>query len=230
MCNVIRLFIVTLMFVTVTSAQELSREQKLQRVFDLDAEVKNSINEYLAPDAGDRNEAAKIGAEVFRIMPRGKIDSLVGIRGGGAYYSFSAKSHDYNDNPQIELQQDNLSVGFAGADYGFIVNLGDIPLSGINMETNAVSFLADYRSPEIMPEIRNEQRKSRDYQANGITYKRELPAIVGNSYVLRSVSSRETDALVAFMIYRKDADGSLIIFWKMLKEFEKPLLADTNGK
>lgn len=42
---------------------------------------------------------------------------------------------------------------------------------------------------------------------------------------LRSINFREADTLVALKVYRKDADGSLIIFWKTIKNFEKPLLA-----
>ena len=226
----IGLFIITLCFITVTSAQDVSREQKLQQIVDLDKKIKNSINEYLAPDESDINEAARIGAEVFRIIPRGKIDFDMGVRGGGAYYSFSTKSHSYNSSPQIELQQDTLSVGFSGANYGFIKDLGDIPLASINTETNAVDFLSDYRPPTSMIEIRTEQSKSRDYQIGGITYNRQIPAIVGNSYVLRSIDFDIADALVAFEIYRKDTDGSLIIFWKILKEFEKPTIKRATGK
>lgn len=227
---IIRLFLATLMFITVTSAQDVSREQKLQRIVDLDTEVKNSINEYLAPDAKDMAEAAGVGAEVFRIIPRGKIDFQIGVRGGGAYYSFSTKSHDYDSKPQIELQQNNLSVGFAGANYGFIKDLGEISLASINTESYAVDFLANYRPPTNISEIRSEQSKSRDFQIDGITYKRELAAIVGNTYVLRSISFEDADALVAFKIHRKDTDGSLIIFWKMLKEFEKPKIGRTAVK
>lgn len=227
---VLSLVVFSLIFVSFANAQEISREQKFQKIVDLNAQVKNAINEYLAPDAEDVSEATKIGAEVFRILPRGKVNEKVGVRGGGAYYSFTTKSHDYDSKPQIGLEQDKLSLGFAGADYGFIKDLGDLPLASVNRETYAVNFLANYKPPTAMSEIRVEQTKARDYQVDGITYKERVQAIVGNTYVLRSISFRDADALVAFRVHRKDADGSLIIFWKMLKEFEKPEIIERDAQ
>src|SRR5688572_5987538 len=50
------------------------------------------------------------------------------IPGGGAYYSFANLTHAYGRGSDIELQNNNLSVGFAGADYGTLTNIGDTPL------------------------------------------------------------------------------------------------------
>lgn len=221
---VLGLLIFTLIFVSNAMAQDSSREQKLQKIIDLNERLKASVNEYLMPEAKDISEAEKNGFEVFRILPRGKIDLQIGIKGGGAYYSFSKKSHDYNDTPQIELQQNKLLTGFAGANYGFIADLGSIPLATVNKESYGVSFLANYKPPTSITKIRSEQRRANKYEADGITYKESVPAIVGNTYVLRSITFGDADALVAFKIQRKDTDGSLIIFWKMLKEFEKPMI------
>lgn len=41
---------------------------------------------------------------------------------------------------------------------------------------------------------------------------------------MRAISFDEADTLVAFKIHRKDTDGSLIIFWKLIKDFEIPKL------
>jgi hypothetical protein len=41
---------------------------------------------------------------------------------------------------------------------------------------------------------------------------------------LRAISFDDADILVAFRIHRKDTDGSLIIFWKLLETFEIPHL------
>jgi hypothetical protein len=42
---------------------------------------------------------------------------------------------------------------------------------------------------------------------------------------LRSINYSDSDVLVAFRVLRKDTDGSLIIAWKMLKEYPVPDLA-----
>jgi hypothetical protein len=147
------------------------------------------------------------------------------IRGGGAYYTFTKKIQEYNYGSDISLEQGKISVGFAGADYGFIYDLGESPLEAVEKESEQVHFLANYTPPSNEPEIRVEQRKSREYEVDGITYKSYLPAIIGHTYVLRSINFDDWDVLVAFRIQRKDTDGSLIIFWKMLKEFDKPIIA-----
>jgi hypothetical protein len=221
---IIGLFVITLTFVSIANAQDSSREQKLQKIDALNNQIKVLETEILLPDIKDSNEAEKKGFEVFRLMPRERYDHKLTVRGGGAYYSFSSKSHDYQSISQISLEQNHLSVGFAGADYGFIADLGILPLATINKETYGAAFLANYKPPRNMIEIRSEQRQAHGYQIGDITYKRYLPAIVGSTYVLRSISFDEVDVLVAFKIHRKDTDGSLIIFWKMLKEFEKPTI------
>lgn len=53
-----------------------------------------------------------------------------------------------------------------------------------------------------------------------------LPARVNDTYLLRSISYSESDTLVAFRVVRQDEDGSLIIAWKLLKQYPPPDLAD----
>ncbi len=87
-----------------------------------------------------------------------------------------------------------------------------------------MSFLANYRPPTNEPEVRLEQRKAHDYNVDGITYKRNLPAVVRHVYVLRAISFDDADVLVALKIHWKDTDGSLIISWKLIENFEIPRL------
>ena len=47
----------------------------------------------------------------------------VRIPGGGAYYSFFLLTHLYGYGSDIELADNKLSVGFAGAQFGFLANL-----------------------------------------------------------------------------------------------------------
>jgi hypothetical protein len=42
--------------------------------------------------------------------------------------------------------------------------------------------------------------------------------------VLRAINYRVSDVLVAFRVIRQDADGSMILLWKMLKTFPTPEL------
>ena len=205
------------------SAQS-SREEAIRELEALKERAKQMEQIVLQPSSDDLKAAELESVKVFRLLPRGKYrDLFSSVRGDGAYYSFVNQSHSYNDTPQIELQQGNLSVGFYGASYGFIADLGEIPLGAIDKKTKGVELLVNYSPPTEEAEARSEKRR-RGLEDDGISYKESIPAAVGHSYVLRAVSFDEADALVAFKIHRKDADGSLIIFWKLIEQFEKPIL------
>jgi hypothetical protein len=176
----------------------------------------------LAVGENDIELAKEQGFGVFKLLPRGKYEKQIpSIRGGGAYYSFYWRVSDYGRGSDIELQQNKLSVGFAGADYGFLKDLGKLSLVLVT-KNNSDNFLLNYVPPTNEPDIRKEQRKANNYEANGQIYKDDLPVIVGNTYLLRSISFGDSDILVAFNVHRQDSDGSLIIFWKMLLQFDTP--------
>jgi hypothetical protein len=221
----VRIFVFVVLCGSIAFGQELTREQKLQKISELNSQIKVLEQDFILPDAKDLKQAQKEGFEAFRILPREKYDRKFTLQGGGSYYSFTTKSHDYQKIPQIGLEQNYLKVGFAGADYGFIADLGETSLANITRETGEVNFLVNYKPPTIEPEVRSEQRKAHDYEASGFSYKNHIPAAVGHSYVLRAISFDDADVLVVLRVHRKDTDGSLIIFWKLIENFEKPLFA-----
>lgn len=226
---VFKVFVLVLFTVLISNAQDLSREQKLQKIEELNKQIKTLENSVILPDAKDLKKAQELGLDAFRLMPREEYDHKLTVQGGGSYYSFTTKSHDYQKIAQIGLEQNNVKVGFAGADYGFIADVGEISLTDISKENAESNFLVNYKPPTILTEIRLEQRKAWNYEVNGITYKSNLPAFVGHTYVLRAISFDAADVLVAFQIHRKDADGSLIIFWKLIEYFKIPRIEKNNA-
>ena len=210
-----RFFIKILGFIllcsTVVFNQELTREQQLQKIDELNNQIKILETEILLPDDKDLKQSEKEGFEVFRLMPRERYDHKFTVQGGGAFYSFTTKSHDYQKIAQICLEQNNLSVGFAGADYGFIADLGNIPLTSVTKETGEINFLVNYKPPTKEIEVRSEQSKTANYETETATYRSRVVVSIGHSYVLRAISFGDADILVAFKIHRKDTDGSLII-------------------
>lgn len=58
----------------------------------------------------------------------------------------------------------------------------------------------------------------------GFGYSRRIPAKANTTYVLRSISPRRSDVLVAFRVVREDHDGSTTLLWKLLKR--NPVEAD----
>ncbi|MBC7796278.1 MAG: hypothetical protein H7Z37_05370, partial [Pyrinomonadaceae bacterium] len=117
-----KLFAVLLLFIGFSvSVSAQTRQKALEKFNDLkrQAEIQEKI--ILLPEEKDFDAATKQNVGVFRILPREIYDKgLFMTRGGGAYYSFQLKASDYGNASDIELQQNSLSVGFAGANYGFI--------------------------------------------------------------------------------------------------------------
>jgi hypothetical protein len=210
-------FLVVLILSAVTSAQ--TRQQASDNLSRLKEEANHLESVILSPDKEDIDLADREKVNVFRLLSREKYDnSFSTIRGGGAYYSFTTKSHSYSGISQIQLQQNKLSVGFAGVNYGFMTDLGETSLAEINEKTKGFNFLIEYQPPA------NEQQRARGFDFEGANFKDNLPATVGHSYFLRAISYDQADVFVALKIQRKDTDGSLIIFWKLIKQFDKPTL------
>lgn len=160
---------------------------------------------------------------LIRLLPREKYDMKLSIRGGGAYYSFTRLTHEYGYGSDIELQQGKLSVGFAGYDFGFLIDLSETPLEQVSLEHPGLQFLLNFTPPLTEPEIRAQQRRCGEgLQAGEFSYRSYLAAIVGHTYALRSISYDRSDALVALQVVRKDDDGSVVLIWKTLKKFTAP--------
>ncbi len=216
-------FLVVLVLSATTFAQ--TRQQALDKFSELKEQAKSLEKTILLPDKQDIELAEKENFNVFRILPREKYDnSFSTIRGGGAYYSFTKQSHSYNEIPQIELQNNGFSVGFAGFNSGLICDLGEISLAEIGEKTKGFSFLIDYKPVNNESEGRIESRRfSAGFNVGVATFKNRFPSVVGHSYFLRAISYDQADVMVAFKVQRKDDDGSLIIFWKLIKQFDNPI-------
>jgi uncharacterized protein (TIGR03437 family) len=195
----------------------------------LQAELKIKETRFLHPANEDFATNAALLAQpdtgLIRLMPREGFDGTLSIRGGGAYYSFIRLTHEYGYGSDLELQRSQFSVGFAGADFGFLVSLGGAELGSATLEHPGVRYLATFTSPTSEPEARvQQQRSSAGFQENGFFYRRYVSATVGANYAVRSVSYRGSDALIAFRVTRQDTDSSLILVWKLLKWFPTPQL------
>lgn len=210
-------------------AQSESRDDMLKQIETKRAELAALEKKFLAPSDEDRTAYAEfVGAHdrgLIRLLPREVYDkdTTLTVRGGGAYYSFTRLTHAYGYGSDISLEQGFLKVGFAGADYGMLINVGDVPLEEVNTEHPSVKFLAAYSAVLEEPQARIEQRRfGGGTSIDGLPYSERERARVKATYVVRSINYSESDVLVAFRVIRKDTDGSLIIAWKMLKEFPIP--------
>jgi hypothetical protein len=194
----------------------------------------------LAPTESDRNLFSDFlrdrNTGLIRLMPREVYDSEVyqtkkqiNLRGGGAYYSFANLTHAYGYGNDLALERKILSVGFAGADYGMLTNLGDRPLEKITLDDPGARFIAQYAPPRPEPAARSEFRRFQTgVTIDGALYRSRLPLRVRSTFLLRSIVYGTSDIFVAFRVVREDPDGSVIIAWKQLKKYPEPQLAQNK--
>ena len=207
----------------------LSREPKV---------VKKGI---LAPAASDVAQHQFLLSQdktgLMRLLPREHfdwglkkvVDRKVPLRGGGAYFSFHHRTHEYGYGSDLSYEQGKLNVGFAGADYGMMTDLGDSPLESISAEDPRASFLLNYKPPRKEQDARLEKRKFstiRNHGLSGVTvdgipYQSRVDAVVNHTYLLRSIDYGTSDLLVAFRVVSSGEDGGLTIAWKILKEYRR---------
>ena len=190
----------------------------------------------LAPSMQDRLQhdaflkQSKTG--LIRLMPREvydweryKVPARIDIRGGGAYFSFVHRTHEYGYGSDLQLDRNKFSVGFAGGDYGMIVDLGDVPIDEISETDPRFVFMSNYKPSNAGSEATGElMRFNNGVRVDDPNYRRTVPARSQSTYLVRSIDFGTSDVLVAFRVVRFDTDGSAIIAWKLLKSFSTPQL------
>ena len=217
--------------------QTQSRSEVLKELETKRAELVALEKSFLEPAEEDRSLYSEFLRQpdtgLIRLLPRDKYDSesyknnnkTITMRGGGAYYSFFRKTHEYGYGSDIELDHDQLSTGFAGADYGMLTDLGDIPLESVGTELPAVTLFAAYKTPTEEPLARSEYRRlQQGAELEGLPVRSRLQLKLNSTYLLRSINYRSSDVLVAFKVVRIDSDGSAVLLWKLLKKYETPNL------
>src|SRR5947209_4383944 len=110
-------------------AQSASRDEILKQIEAKRAELAALEKTFLTPSEEDSATYAEFLQQpdtgLARLLPRETYDNKNSLttRGGGAYYSFTRRTHEYGSSTQIGLEQDTLQVSFAGADYGMLARL-----------------------------------------------------------------------------------------------------------
>jgi hypothetical protein len=222
-------FVFTLSFANGAGAQSTDRAKLAKAIESLRAELQSKEQEFLAPSAEDRAAFAEFlrqpGTGLCRLLPREKYQGKLLMNGGGAYYSFVRQTNEYGYGSDVQLEQNQFGVGFAGADWGYLTKLGDVPIESVGVDHPALQFLLTLETPMHEPGAREQQRLSgTGIMINAATYASRVPALVNTTYALRSIDYYNSDVLVTFRVVRQDSDGSLTLLWKKLKEFPKPEL------
>ena len=198
----------------IASLMEKLRSQEAKLLSVSDEDKATHVSFLRQPDTG-----------ITRLMPREKYDGFLLTRGGGAYFSFVRLTHEYGSGSELSLEQSNFRVMFAGADIGFLTNLGNTLLENVSLESAGVQFLSSFVAPTKLSDAREQQQRTGvGFEANGSAYKANIAAAVNTTYALRSVNYSDSDVIVAFRPIRQDSDGSIVFLWKILKRFPTPVL------
>lgn len=167
--------------------------------------------------------------------------------GGGASYSFRTENYRIRRLSDITFKDNSFQSSGILA-HALLVNIGDVALEHISLQTAGLKFLTDFETTDDFERARKiDLRLIEGIQDSGFTYKRVLEAAENTTYVLRSIAyrgnhyravqglvydeldfDRRKDITVAFRIIRRD-DDSVTILWKRLSEKNSPKVKK-NGK
>lgn len=217
------------------------------------AEARVLTKGVLAPAQADRLKYAGFLSQpktgLVRLLPRQVNNSkffrpnTVKINGGGAYYSFAYLSHEYGFGSDLELAttvifhgrdeqppDHHFLVGFSGNDFGLITNIGDVPIESVSGNDSNAAFMLNYKPARAVQRANCEHRMlGVGIKYNGQTYSNRAAIETNSTYLLRSIVYDKSDVLVAFRVVGQDADESVTLAWKLLKDFNRPTL-DRNRK
>lgn len=158
------------------------------------------------------------------------------MRGGGSYYSFVRRTHDYGFGSDINFRSGEFSVGFAGADYGFFMYLGETTvdeLARFKLETPPTGLEASrletwrymwtYRPPTDIKAIREEHTRARGFAVGSANLSERASVNKGGAYLLRSILIDRSDVLIGFIVVDILSDSSVVLVWRTLRPFDTPI-------
>lgn len=189
-------------------ASKLTVDEKVGLIRRLKRDLTRTL--LAVPDsarAGWTDSESRTDAGFARLLERGLFEEgLLTPRGGGCYWSFTKRSHSYDEHPQLELQQWRFSAGFYGGAAGVVAKL----------DATDVRTVGESSLPPVLTGDREGVRK-----AAGEARREEHDAAVGDVYAVRTYSQDEYDVLVAFQVVQKD-DLGVTIAWRILRQWDPP--------
>lgn len=194
----------------------------------------------LVPDSGC--------AENSKVVTASEVCMKYTFPGAGNSYSFRVKNYRIRQLADVTFSDANLVITGA-LTHGIFVNLGDVPLSEVSLQTASLKYLIDFQTSTGFKEANTvNESLAKGVKQNGFLYARSLPAIENNTYALRSIAyrgrvmtsikgipyneldfDRRRDIVVVFRIVQKDADGSISILWSQLSDKEAPKIKPERG-
>lgn len=190
----------------------------------------------LVPDKG-----CFITDKIIVIKPECEIYTLPGF---GSAYSFRVKTYRVPSVADLVYKDGKFSGGESLAQE-FFVEIGDVPLEKIDLQTAGVKFLNDFNAEADEEKFKETAGQLKvGIEKDGFQYRSSSNVKTDSTYVLRSTAykgkilrsfdgiiyyneldwDKRKDVIVAFRVVRRDADKSVTILWKELKSRDAPKL------
>jgi len=181
--------------------------------------------------------------EYSSVIANPQICAEFSMPGGGSAFSF--RQSDYQLWKLADILYDGRSfIAFGQMSLGFMVDLGDVPIDSVGLNSEGLSYVTNFQP---FTDIRAVTRQNNEFvdgiNLDGRLYKKFLPAVVNNTYILRSIAfkgkvpqkhfeikyneldrDKRQDVIVAFRVIRSDINGSVTIVWKTLQVKPAPEL------
>lgn len=163
----------------------------------------------------------------------------------GAGNSYSFRTNNYRIRRLADLTFTGKSFYVTGIlTHGILVNIGDVPLENITLQTAGTKFLSEFQPvSDLEKAVEIERELISGIKKDGFLYSRALSAVENTTYLLRSIAyngkilravrgityneldfDKRKDVIIAFRVVRRDEDGSVTILWKELLEKDAPKL------
>ena len=168
--------------------------------------------------------------------------------GAGSSYSFRTENYSIRRLSDLTYT-DNSFQALGILAHAILVNIGDVPLEQISLETKGLKFLTDFETVTDFNKAKEIDRQIIEgVETNGFLYSRGAKTVENATYILRSIAYRGSyyrafqglvydeldfderkDIIVAFRVVRRDAESATIL-WKELNNQKSPVIKRQNQK
>jgi hypothetical protein len=169
--------------------------------------------------------------------------------GAGSSYSFRTETYRIPRLSDITFT-DNSFQATGILLHGIFVNIGDIPLEKVSLQTAGMKFLTDFQPEPDFDKAKNvDAQLSVGIKKDNFIYRRALYAVENSTFALRSIAyggksfravrgvtydefdfDKRRDAIVIFRIVQKDKEGNITILWKLIQQKDSPTIKRNNPK
>ncbi len=174
------------------------------------------------------------------------------VPGGGSYFSFRQK--EFVNYPLADIGfKNNLIFSLGTLNQGILVDLGDSEIREISLSSKGITFLSGYKAATtIEGAAKDSEQFENGLKIDDLNYKNVLPFEKGKTYGLRVVAyqpysitresaqnkenksyliptDKRADIIIVFRVVEKNADGSIILLWKELRNTPSPEILIPNS-